>query len=127
AWERPAGGRAERRVRQSPVCVLIAPPAHSRFVGPARGLSTTVLEGRSWGFGVLLAPAAGAVLHGGGLRDLAGSHRELDGVAALAGLTAPLRELMAQGPAADEVHAACCALVEERIARLGPPSAEDLL
>ena len=126
-WDVPEGERAEQRVLQYPVCLLITTPAYSRFVGPEPGLSTTVLEGRSWGFGVMLAPAAGAVLHGGGLRDLAGSHRELDGVAALAGLTATLRELMAQGPAADEVHAACCALVEERIARLGPPSAEDLL
>lgn len=53
--------------------------------------------------------------------------RELEGVTALAGLTAPLRELMAQGPDEDEVHAACCALVEERIAGLGAPGEEDLL
>lgn len=126
-WDVPDGERAEQRVLQYPVCLAITTPAYSRFVGPNPGLSTTVLEGRSWGFGIMFAPAAGAVLHGGGIRDLAGSHRELEQVTALAGLTAPLRELMAQGPAEDEVHAACCALVEERIARLGPPGEEDLL
>lgn len=126
-WDVPEGERAEQRVLQFPVCLMITTPAYSRFVGPNPGLSTTVLEGCSWGFGVMFAPAAGAVLHGGGLRELAGGHRELEGVAALAGLTAPLRELMAQGPDEDEVHAACCALVEERIAGLGPPGEEDLL
>ena len=126
-WDVPEGERAEQRVLQYPVCLAITTPAYSRFVGPNPGLSRTVLEGRAWGFGVMFAPAAGAVLHVGEMRELTGRHRDLEDVAMLAGLTAPLRRLMEEGPAEDEVHAACCALVEERIARLGPPGEEDLL
>ena len=126
-WDVPEGERAEQRVLQYPVCLAITTPAYSRFVGPNPGLSRTVLEGRAWGFGVMFAPAAGAVLHGGEMRELTGRHRDLEDVAMLAGLTAPLRRLMEEGPAEDEVHAACCALVEERIARLCPPGEEYLL
>lgn len=126
-WDVPAGETAEQRVLQHPVCLAITTPAYSRFVGPNPGLSTTVLEGRSWGFGVMFAPAAGAVLRGGPVSDVVGTHCELEAVPALRGLSDALRALMAEGPADEEIHAACCALVEERLARLPAPGEEDLL
>ena len=126
-WDVPAGERAEQRVLQYPVCLSITTPAYSRFVGPHRGLSTTVLEGRAWGFGTMFAPAAGAVLHDGPLTGVVDGHCELEAIPALRGLTDALRGLMAEGPAEAEVHSACCALVEERIASLPDPGEEDLL
>ena len=126
-WDVPAGERAEQRVLQYPVCLSITTPAYSWFVGPHRGLSTTVLEGRSWGFGTMFAPAAGAVLHEGPLADVVDGRCELESIPALRGVTAALRALMADGPADAEVHAACCALIEERLARLPAPGEEDLL
>lgn len=126
-WDVPAGEHAEQRVLQYPVCLAITTPAYSRFVGPEPGLSRTVLEGRAWGFGVMFSPAAGTRLHEGPMRELAGTFRELEHVRALAGLSAPVRALMAQGPSDPEVHASAAALVEERLARLGPPGEEDLL
>lgn len=126
-WDVPAGERAEQRVLQYPVCLSITTPAYSRFVGPHRGLSTTVLEGRSWGFGTMFAPAAGTILHEGPLDGVVDGHCDLETIPALRGLTGALRELMAEDPADEEVHAACCALVEERLARLPAPGEEDLL
>lgn len=126
-WDVPDGESAAQRVLQYPVCLSITTPGYSRFVGPNPGLSTTVLEGRSWGFGTMFAPAAGAVLSPGTLRDLAGTHCDLEQIPALAGLTEPVRVLMAEDPSAEETHAACCALVEERLERLGVPGEEDLL
>lgn len=126
-WDVPAGERAEQRVLQYPVCLSITTPEYSRFVGPHRGLSTTVLEGRAWGFGTMFAPAAGTVLHEGPLTDVVDGHCELESIPVLQGLTVALRTLMAEGPADEQIHTACCALVEERIARLPAPQEEDLL
>lgn len=125
-WDVPAGERAEQRVLQYPVCLAITTPAYSRLVGPEPGLSTTTLEGRSWGFGVMFAPAAGSVLRGGPLGELAGSSCDLEQIPLMAGLAGALRARMSEDPASGEVHAACCALVEERIARLPAATDEDL-
>src|SRR5699024_9536466 len=126
-WDVPAGERSEPRVLQSPVGPSIRAPEYSWFVGPRRGLSTTVLEGRSWGFGTMFAPGAVAVLHEGPLADVVDGRCELESIPALRGVTAALRALMADGPADAEVHTACCALIEERLARLPAPGEEDLL
>lgn len=126
-WDVPEGETSEQTVLQYPVCLSITTPAYSRFVGPHPGVSRTVLEGRSWGFGTMFAPAAGAKLFGQPVRDLAGSWCDLDEVSAFAGLTGPVRALMAQAPEDPEIHARCCALLEDRIARLGAPDEEDLL
>lgn len=126
-WDVPSGEAAEQRVLQYPVCLSVITPAYSRFVGPNPGLSTTVLEGRSWAFGTMFAPAAGAVLHTEPLRDLAGTHCDLDRIPALAGLTAAVHALMSEGPTDPDVHASCCALVERRIEVLGDLDEEDRL
>lgn len=126
-WDVPSGEQAEQKVLQYPVCLSVTTPAYSRFVGPNPGLSTTVLEGRSWAFGTMFAPAAGAVLAPVPLRDLAGEFVDLGEVPSLAGLTESVRTLMSKGPTGEEVHAACCTLVEERVSELGAPGEEDLL
>ncbi|MCG8656295.1 helix-turn-helix transcriptional regulator [Yimella sp. NH-Cas1] len=124
-WDVPAGEQAVQKVLQYPLCLLITTPAYSRFVGPNRGLGTTVLEGRSWGFGAMFAPAAGALLLGRPVRTLTDTHLELDAV--LPGLTAPLIDVMAPDPSDPRAHAIGRALVEERLERLLPMDDESEL
>lgn len=126
-WDVPRGGTAEQKVLQYPVCLAITTPAYSRLLGPNPGLSTTVLEGRGWGFGAMFAPAAGAVLHGGPVAELTGTYRELDAVPLFAGLTAEVRARMAADPTDPDAQAACCALWVRRLELLGPQGEEDLL
>ena len=70
--DRPKRGRREQKVLQYPVTLAVVSPVYARFVGPRRGLSITVLEGRGWAFGVMLAPAAGTPLQLGSGGSLAG-------------------------------------------------------
>lgn len=126
-WDVPPGLRADQKVLQYPVCLTITTPAYSRCVGPSRGLSVTTLEGRSWGFGTMLTPAAGALLLGRPVSGLTDRSVELDELPLLAGVTPALRSLMAQGPDDPEVHARGREVVEDRIARLGEPDEESVL
>lgn len=126
-WDVPDGEVAEQRVLQYPVCLGVISPAYARFIGPNPGLSTTALAGRSWAFGTMFAPAAGAVLAERPVRDLAGAWCDLEGVSAFAGLTTAVRALMAARPEDPAAHARCAALVEQRMERLGELQAEDLL
>ncbi|WP_422115983.1 helix-turn-helix domain-containing protein [Brachybacterium sp. UNK5269] len=126
-WDVPDGEVAEQRVLQYPVCLAAISPAYSRLIGPNPGLSTTVLAGRSWAFGTMFAPAAGAVLARGPVSDLAGTWCDLEDVPALVGLTAAVRALMSDLPEDREAHARCAALIEQRAERLGEPQGEDRL
>ena len=124
-WDVPPGEQAVQKVLQYPICLLITTPAYSRFVGPNRGLSTTVLEGSSWGFGAMFAPAAGALLLGRPVRSVADDHVDLDSV--LPGLTAPLMAAMAPDPSDPAGHALGRSLVQERLERLLPLDGESEL
>lgn len=126
-WEVPDGEVTEQKVLQYPVCLAITTPAYSRFVGPARGLSVTTLQGRSWGFGVMFAPATGAGLLGRAVSTLTDTWCELEGISAMAGLTPAIAELMVQGPDDPEVHRAARQLLEQRLAFLGEPDQESQL
>lgn len=126
-WDVPEGQAAEQKVLQYPVCLAVTTPAYSRFVGPNPGLSRTVLEGRSWAFGTMFAPAAGAALLGRSVRELTGTWCGLEAVATLAGLSAEVHALMVAAPQDPDVHARCCALVERRVSELGALDEEDLL
>lgn len=126
-WDVADGESSEQTVLQYPVCLSITTPAYSRFVGPNPGASTIVLQGRSWGFGTMFAPAAGAKLLGRPVGELAGSWCDLDEVPVLSGLTDAVRALMARAPGDLEIHARCSALLEERIEALGELNDEDRL
>lgn len=126
-WDVPQGRAAEQKVLQYPVCLAVTTAAYSRFVGPNPGLSRTLLEGRSWAFGTMFAPAAGAALLGRPVRELTGTWCELEMVPALAGLRDEVHALMVMAPEDPDVHARCCALVEQRVSDLGEPGEEDLL
>ncbi len=117
-WDVPDGESAVQKVLQYPICLLIVTPAYARFVGPNRGLSSTVLEGRAWGFGAMFAPAAGLLLLGRPVNTVTDSFLELDGV--LPGLATDLTAVMADEPNSPQAHASGRALVESRLARLLP-------
>lgn len=121
-WDVPEGEQAVQKVLQYPICLLIVTPAYARFVGPNRGLSMTVLEGNSWGFGAMFAPAAGALLLGRPVRSLTGAHVELESV--LPGLTELLMDAVGDDPSNPAAHAVGRTLVQERLERLLPLDAE---
>jgi AraC-like DNA-binding protein len=87
-WDVPGGGSAVQQVLQYPVCLVVVADTHARFYGVAPGLSTTTLSGRGWAVGVLLQPAAGALLTGGTVAAWTGRHGDL--APALAATTAPV-------------------------------------
>lgn len=126
-WQVAAGERSEQKVLQYPICLSITTPAYSRFGGPNRGLSITILEGNSWGFGVMFTPAAGALLLGAPVSTLTDTFLELDSVEVLTGVGEQLRSLMAADPHDPQAHAAGRRLIEERLRPLLPLDAESLL
>lgn len=126
-WQVPDGEQRTQKVLQYPVCLSITTPSYSRFVGPTRGLSETTLEGRSWGFGVMFAPAAGALLLGDTVSTMTDAAVDLASVPLLEGWTDALRAVMASDPASADAHAAGRAIVERGLARLGEPDEESSL
>ncbi|WP_229119119.1 helix-turn-helix domain-containing protein [Enemella evansiae] len=126
-WQVPAGQRSEQKVLQYPICLAITTPAYSRFVGPNRGLSITVLEGNSWGFGVMFTPAAGALLLGGSVARLTDAFIDLDSVEAFAGVAAQLLALMTPDPHDAVAHAAGRSVIEDRLRGLLPLDEESAL
>lgn len=126
-WQVPAGQRSEQKVLQYPICLAITTPAYSRFGGPTRGLSITVLEGNSWGFGVMFTPAAGSLLLGDSVAAVTDTFIDLDTIPLLAGVSGELRSLMAGDPHESEAHAAGRRLIEDRLRPLLPLDAESEL
>ncbi len=47
-----------QRVLQHPSPLLVVANSYARFYGVVKGMSTVVLEGQGWAFGVMLRPAA---------------------------------------------------------------------
>lgn len=125
--ERPERGRREQKVLQYPVTLAVVSSVYARFVGPRRGLSITVLEGRGWAFGVMLAPAAGAPLLGGPVSGITDRYVDLATVPLLGDLPEALRAVMSEDPSDEAAHAVGRRLVEDRVARLCPPGVEDRL
>lgn len=64
-WSLPEGEVSIQRVLQYPVCLLVVAVDYATVVGPTTGLSTRELTGSGWAAGVMLQPAAGALLLGG--------------------------------------------------------------
>jgi AraC-like DNA-binding protein len=76
-WDVPDGRPAVQRVLQYPVCLVVVADSYARFYGVAPGLSTTTLRGTGWAVGVMLQPAAGALLTGGSVAAWTGRHGDL--------------------------------------------------
>ncbi|WAC57457.1 helix-turn-helix domain-containing protein [Gordonia sp. SL306] len=99
-WSVPAGRSAPQRVLQYPVCLVVVTDDYARFYGVNTGLSETVLTGRGWAIGTMLAPAAGALITGGPVADWTDRYADLTEVAGDVGtsLIAGIRSVMADDP-----------------------------
>lgn len=99
-WSVPPGQESVQRVLQYPVCLVVVTPEYARFYGVVSGLSTTTLTGEGWAVGVMLTPAAGALVAGGPVS--AYTDRAVDVAEVLgddgARLTARVRAAMAGDP-----------------------------
>ncbi|WP_309133636.1 AraC family transcriptional regulator [Cellulomonas sp.] len=76
-WSVPEGREAEQGVLQYPVCLVVVADSYARFYGVQPGLSRTTLSGTGWAVGVMLQPAAGALLTGGSVAPWTGRHADL--------------------------------------------------
>ncbi|WP_230684938.1 AraC family transcriptional regulator [Cellulomonas sp. JZ18] len=76
-WSVPDGQEAVQRVLQYPVCLVVVSDTYARFYGVQPGLSTTTLRGTGWAVGVMLQPAAGALLTAGSVAPWTGRHADL--------------------------------------------------
>ncbi len=99
-WAVPPGQSSPQSVLQYPVCLIVISSTYSRFYGVASGLSHTVLEGRGWAVGLMLAPAAGYLLTAAPVRRMTDRHVDLSTVPGLGGeqLTLRVREAMSNDP-----------------------------
>ncbi|GAA1930050.1 helix-turn-helix domain-containing protein [Nocardioides lentus] len=115
-----------QRTLQHPVCLLVVSPTYARMYGVARGSSTVTLEGTGWAAGVMLRPAAGALLLDGPVTGLTDTAIDLGAVPTLDGdaLTTEVRAAMAEDPHSSTAHAAVVAAYETRLRRLLPVDPE---
>ncbi|SFT51294.1 transcriptional regulator, AraC family [Geodermatophilus amargosae] len=128
-WSVPPGEEAVQRVLQYPVCLVVVTPGYARFYGVVSGLSTTTLTGEGWAAGVMLTPAAGALVAGGPVS--AYTDRSVD-VAEVLGddgdrLAARVRAAMAGDPHSPDAHAAARAAYDDALRRFLPVDGEGLL
>ncbi|RBY95649.1 AraC family transcriptional regulator [Blastococcus sp. TF02-8] len=118
-WSVPPGREAPQRVLQYPVALVVVAQDYARFHGVVSGLSTTTLTGSGWAFGVLCAPAAGALIAGRSMSAFTDRHEDLTEVLGDRGeqLTARVRAAMTRDPHAPEAHAAAMAAFGDAVRR----------
>ncbi|MDC7122902.1 AraC family transcriptional regulator [Cellulomonas fimi] len=126
-WDVPGGGSAVQQVLQYPVCLVVVADAYARFYGVAPGLSTTTLTARGWAVGVLLQPAAGAMLTGGTVAAWTGRNGDLAPALAATvapattdGLVAAVRAAMTPDPTDESRQRAATDLVGDFLRRWLP-------
>ncbi|MFS3126988.1 helix-turn-helix domain-containing protein [Nocardioides sp. Bht2] len=128
-WSLPQGERTVQRVLQYPVCLLVIETETAMLVGPSSGLAVRELHGSGWAFGVLLQPAAGALLLGGPVAELVDSATPLASLPTMDGATLArdIRAVLAAEPADEERQRAAAELVENQLRALLPVDGEGLL
>lgn len=128
-WSVPPGEESVQQVLQYPVALVIITAAYARFYGVASGLSATTLEGDGFGVGMMLQPAAGALLTGGSMADWTDRHDDL-GVAigaAAERVVADVRAAMADDPGAETSHRAAIEVLTTAMRPYLPVDEEGLL
>jgi AraC-like DNA-binding protein len=126
-WSLPAGETSVQRALQYPVCLIVVAADYATLVGPTTGLSTRELSGEGWAAGVMLQPAAGALLLDGPVvpdtaTDLA-ALTTIDGAA----VAAEVRDAMAPGPSEPDRQERAMRAVDTALAALLPVDEEGLL
>ncbi len=127
-WSLPEGEVSVQRVLQYPVCLVVVAPDYASVVGPTSGLSVRELFGTGWAAGVMLQPAAGAILLGGPV-TIPDDVVPLESVEALDGaaLVAEVRAAMAPDPSDHERRRSAVAAFEGALSGLLPVDEEGLL
>lgn len=128
-WDVPPGEESPQRVLQYPVCLLIVTDSYARFYGVVSGLSSTTLEGRGWGLGVMFQPAAGYLLTERPVRQLTDRFVDLAEIPGLdsARIVGGIREAMGGDPSDPARHARARTIVEVELRRHLPVDAEGQL
>lgn len=128
-WSVPAGRRAPQRVLQYPVCLLVITAEYARFYGVTTGISVTTLEGDGWAAGVMLQPAAGALIGASPVSRWTDRHVDLTDLLGEPGaeLTRRMRTLMTGGAGTEHTHREGGALYSAMLREHLPVDAEGLL
>jgi AraC-like DNA-binding protein len=128
-WSLPPGEVTVQRVLQYPVCLIVVAADYATFVGPTSGLSTRELTGSGWAVGVMLQPAAGLLVAGRPVDQLADQTVPLTEATGLDGarLADDVRRVV--GDAADDpdVRMQAVLVMEDALRALPPVDAEGLL
>ncbi|SCX39579.1 transcriptional regulator, AraC family [Klenkia marina] len=123
-WSVPPGQESTQHVLQYPVALLVVAPDYARFYGVVTGLSATTLAGDGWAVGVMLTPAAGALVAGVDMSTFTDRHVDIAEVLGATDLPARVRAAMAADPHAVEAHHAATAAYADVLAPLLPVDAE---
>lgn len=128
-WSVPTGTFAPQQVLQYPVCLMVVTADYARFYGVTSALSETVLTGTGWAVGVMLTPAAGALLTDGSVHEWTDRNADLSQVFGADGaqLAADIRSAMSADPLADEAQHAATDCYEEWLRRWLPVDADGVL
>jgi AraC-like DNA-binding protein len=121
-WSLAPGEVSVQRVLQYPVCQLVVGHDSALLVGPHRGLGTTELRGSGWAVGVMLQPAAGALLVGGPVAGIVSRARDLGEIDAVetGELVDRLRGVMGPAPSDVARQQQACELLARALAELVP-------
>lgn len=127
AWDVPQGEASPQRVLQYPICVAVVTPGYERLYGVAKAVSETVLTGRGYAIGTMFSPAAGYLLIGRSLAEVADTHVPLDRVGAFGnGLACALRDSLAPDPTSRAAQLRCLEEIQGRATALGSVDDEGL-
>ncbi|MGH3444921.1 MAG: helix-turn-helix domain-containing protein, partial [Nocardioidaceae bacterium] len=128
-WSLPPATSTVQRVLQYPVCLLVISDSYAIMVGPDTGLGRQELAGEGWALGVMLQPAAGAMLLGGPVSRLADERMALDDVPTLDGsaLTDRVRAALENAPTEPTAHRAAIVVLEAALDEVGTADDEGIL
>jgi AraC-like DNA-binding protein len=128
-WSVPPGQEAPQKVLQYPVSLIVVSGEYARFYGVVSGLSTTVLRGEGWAFGVMCQPAAGSLLTGASMAGYTDRFVDAADVLGPAGrrLVDRVRNAMAAGPTSPDAHRAAMAACSDTLRPFLPVDAEGAL
>ncbi len=128
-WSLPPGEVTVQRVLQYPVCLLVVTNDYATLVGPTSGLSAQELTGSGWAVGVMLQPAAGTLVSGRSVDQLADQVLPITEATGVDGarLTDDVRSAIGDAAADPDVRMEAVLVMEEALRALPPVDEEGLL
>lgn len=128
-WSLPPGEVTVQRVLRYPVCLVVVSADYARFYGPATGMSVQELSGAGWACGVMLQPAAGAMVLGDAVSTVTDRVLPLEDVPGLPGaaLVGAVRAALGDDPTDSGGQRAALAAMDEALRALPPVDDEGRL